>query len=167
METMLLWGLALLAIAALLVVVDIFVPTAGVLSLVSLTIAVAAVVCLFRYSTAWGLTGLLVVVVGGPTAAYIGLQVMPNTYFGRMLILDNPDTDSDERAPGAPPSPNQLAALIGKQGVVVSDLRPVGVIRVDDRHYDALSETTLVRAGSAVRVTSVEGTQIKVRPVQA
>lgn len=164
METMLVWGLALLAIAALLVVVDVFLPTAGILSLVSLTVAIAGVVCLFRHDTTWGLIGALVVIVGGPTAAFIGLQVMPNTPLGRRLILGNPN-DEDLGPNPVEASANALNALMGQEGIVISDLRPIGVVRINDRHYDALAESTLIRAGTKVRVTIVEGNQLKVRAV--
>ncbi len=164
METMLVWGLALLAIAALLAVVELFLPTAGILALVSLTVAGAGVFCLFRYDTTWGLIGTLIVIVGGPVAAILGLQIMPNTPLGRRLVLGNPN-DEDLGPNPVDASANQLNALMGQEGIVISDLRPIGVIRINDRHYDALAESTLIRAGTKIRVTIIEGNQLKVRAV--
>ena len=163
MEAMLLWGLGLLAVAVLLLVVDIFMPTAGVLIVTSLTVAIAGVVCLFQYSAVWGLIGTLAVIVGGPVLLFLGLNIMPNTPIGRRLVLSNPDQEDDDRPPA--PSRNELSGLVGKEGLVLSDLRPVGVIRIGDRRFDALSETSLVRAGARVRVTAVEGSELRVREV--
>jgi membrane-bound serine protease (ClpP class) len=56
-------------------------------------------------------------------------------------------------------------ALIGAEGVVLTDLRPVGVIQVDGQRFDALSETGLIRAGSRVKVTKIDSNQVKVRGI--
>jgi membrane-bound serine protease (ClpP class) len=57
----------------------------------------------------------------------------------------------------------QLASLIGKQGLALTDLRPVGVIDLDGQRTDALAETTYIKAGSRVRIVQADGSQIKVR----
>ena len=63
------------------------------------------------------------------------------------------------------PAANPDEALVGSEAVVVSDLRPIGVVRIGNRKFEAASETTLIRAGQTVRVTSVEGLNLKVRAV--
>ncbi|MCW5766755.1 MAG: hypothetical protein KIT68_12370 [Phycisphaeraceae bacterium] len=162
MEAMLVWGLGLLAVAVLLFVVDIFVPTFGVLSITALAVAIAGVVCLFRVSPTWGLIGVLAVVVGGPALFFFGLNVMPHTPIGRRLVLGAPGNDDD--AP--PPAPDPLAEKIGSEAVVLTDLRPVGAVRIGDERFEALAETGLIRAGSKVRIVAiVDGTTLKVRPV--
>ena len=55
--------------------------------------------------------------------------------------------------------------LVGQEGEVVTELRPVGVVKVGGTRYEALSETTLVKAGERVRVTAAEATQLRVRRV--
>lgn len=163
MDPLLLWGLGLLASALLVLIVELFVPSAGVLLLVSGVLAVSGVVCLYRYDTMWGVIGTLMVVVGGPVIGFFGLQIMPNTPIGRRLILGNAD-DDDESAP--PPAPDDhLRALIGSEGEVVSDLRPIGVVRVAGKRYDARSETGMIRNGQRIRVTGVEAVELLVRPV--
>jgi membrane-bound ClpP family serine protease len=174
-STLLLWGLGLLAVALLLLVIDVFVPSFGVLSLTSLAVAIAGVVCLFRYDTAWGITGALLVVVGGPIMAIIGLQIMPNTPIGRKLVLQNPrpsaGTDDGEDRDGGDTAPasadaNPLAGLMAREGEVLTDLRPVGTVLIEGRRYDALAEAGLVKRGTRVRVVGlVDGMQIRVRPV--
>lgn len=160
MEPLLIWGLLLLAVAAGLVVVELFVPTAGLLGLTSLVIAVAGVVCLFRYSTVWGIVGSLLVVIGGPMLFALGFKIMPHTPVGRKLILGASEAED------APPQPqgSPLEKLVGSEGMVLSDLRPIGVIRIGDKKFDAISETTLIRSGATVRVTAIDGLNLKVRP---
>ena len=57
-----------------------------------------------------------------------------------------------------------LAALMGRVGVVLTDLRPVGSIRIDGQKHEAISEVGFVHAGTEVRVTAVDDAQIRVRP---
>lgn len=161
MEALLIWGLILLALAAAAVVIDIFVPTAGVLAGLSLVLAIAGVVCLFRYSTTWGVIGMLLVGIIGPSIFIVGFKLMPHTPLGRKLIL------GAEEEEGRPPHPlaSGLQGLIGQEGTVVTDLRPVGTVRIGDAKYEAISETMLVRAGTPVRVTALDGLSLKVRPV--
>lgn len=161
METLLVWGLALLGLAFVLLVIDIFVPTAGVLSVTSLCVGIAGVVCLYQHSVTWGLIGTLLLVVGAPVIFFVGLQVMPNTPIGRKLI----GPSAEELEGPVPPRQAAMAKLVGQEGEVLTDLRPIGTIRIGDQRYDALSETSMVRAGSRVRVVSVEGSELKVRPV--
>lgn len=180
MDAMLFWGLALVGAAFILVLIDVFVPTAGVLVVTAAVVAIAGVVCLFRASPAWGLAGSAVVLVGGPAVLFMGLQIMPNTPIGRRLILGSPRRDDEEttgttrgtsggRGGGVGAASGGVAEgteeLIGSEGEVVSDLRPIGVVRIGSRRYNALSETTLVRAGTRVRVVANDGLQLRVRPM--
>ncbi len=174
MDLMLIWGLALLAVAFLIAVVEIFLPSAGLLSLLAFTVAAAGVVCLFRKDLGWGLAGSGLVVVGGPAMFFIGLRIMPNTPIGRRMILSSrPQSDEEGELDGDGVADSgggvggdvdpALVALIGSEGEVASDLRPVGSVRIGGRRYDALSEAGLLRAGTPVRVTGVEGTELRVR----
>ncbi len=161
MEALLIWGLVLLAMALAVVVVDLFLPTAGILAAVSIVLAIAGVVCLFRYDTTWGIIGSLLVVVGGPSLFVVGFKLMPHTPMGKRLILGG-GTPEDQPPP---PQGSPLARLIGTEAMVVTDLRPVGVVRIGDQKFEAVSETTLIRAGATVRITAADGLSLKVRPV--
>ncbi len=63
-------------------------------------------------------------------------------------------------------SANDHRHLIGKTGVVVSKLRPAGVVELDNQKYDVVSEGEFVEAGTLVQVVSVEGVRIVVRAVR-
>jgi membrane-bound ClpP family serine protease len=162
-EAALYWGLALLGVALILAIIDIFLPTGGILGVTSLVVAIAGVVLLFNHSTTWGIIGMFAVILGGPTAFFLGLRVMPSTPLGQKLVLGG-DKDPEAAPPEAPDA--ALRALIGAQGDVVTDLRPIGTVRINGQRYDALAETTLIRAGSRVVVTDVvDGASLRVRAV--
>ncbi|MBL8757974.1 MAG: NfeD family protein, partial [Phycisphaerae bacterium] len=106
--------------------------------------------------------------VGGPTFLFFGLRMMPHTPIGRMLVLSSDreeEREGDDEPPPRAAGVAALAAMVGQEGVVVTDLRPVGTIRIGEKRYDALSELGMIRAGTAVRVTGVEGTELRVRAV--
>lgn len=173
-STMLMWGLALLALALLFVIIDLFVPTMGILAVTALLTAIAGVVCLFRYDTTWGVIGSLLVLFGGPALAFLGLQMFPHTPLGRRLILRDPASEdaegghaSADGSGGTTASKNELFALVGREGVVLTDLRPVGSVEIGGKRFDALAETSMIKAGTPVRVTSIaDGLQIRVRATE-
>ena len=67
---------------------------------------------------------------------------------------------------GATHTADDLAAFVGRVGVVVSTLRPAGVARFDDENLDVVSNSGLVRSGERVLVTSVEGRRVIVEMVE-
>jgi membrane-bound serine protease (ClpP class) len=110
----------------------------------------------------WGLSGTLAAVVLVPIIVYFGFQIMPSTPFGRkMLFGESGEHEPVLKTDGV----DECAALVGMEGDALTDLRPVGVARIGKERLDVLSEVSYVRAGSRVRVTAVEGTTVKVRPV--
>lgn len=165
MDPLLLWGLGLLAASVLILIVEIFIPSAGVLLLTAAVVAVAGVVCLWRVDTAWGITGTAAVLVGAPILSIIGLRIMPNTPFGRRMVLGDrrDDHDGDEDSPPVLAIGSELSRLVGSEGVVLTDLRPIGTVKVEGERHSALSEMGMVRAGSRVRVVGVEGAELRVR----
>ena len=63
-----------------------------------------------------------------------------------------------ETAVSAPKQPD----LIGENGTAITVMRPSGKVRIKDKDYDGISETGFIEAGTSVRVTRVENTQIYV-----
>jgi len=163
-SAILIWGLALLGLALVLGVLEVFVPTGGILGAVSLCIAAAGVVCLFRESFEWGAAGLAAVLVIAPLGIWFGVTIMPSTAIGRKLILGGEPADEVSqlaRAAAAEP----YRHLRGQTGLAITDLRPVGTVRFGSEKVDVLSEAGIVAAGTTVRVTHVQGFEIKVRAV--
>lgn len=164
MDPMLVWGLLLLGIAAFLGLIELFIPSAGIIGIVALMVAIAGVVCLWTYETAWGVTGMLGVVVIAPTATYFGFKVLPYTPIGKGLILSNPDPQGPE-AIQANASHAQRIALVGQEGTAQTDLRPIGVVKIEGHRHDAVAESGYIARDSRVRVVSADGIQLKVRQI--
>ncbi|GMV26547.1 MAG: hypothetical protein AMXMBFR58_25780 [Phycisphaerae bacterium] len=157
--------MALLAVAALLLVVEIFVPSAGLIATLSIGSALAGLVCLWRYDAVWGAVGTLGSMVAGPLIFFQGLKIWRHTSLGRKMVGEPSEEEIMARRAAEEREARELLALIGAEGEAVTDLRPVGVVRIKGKRYDALSETVLIPAGSRVRVTVAEAAQIKVRRI--
>src|SRR5690625_2132547 len=53
-------------------------------------------------------------------------------------------------------------SLVGKEGITLNDLRPVGTIRINNKDYSAISNGLWISKNSIVRVMQVDGTRILV-----
>ncbi len=58
---------------------------------------------------------------------------------------------------------SNLADLVGKSGMVVSDLRPFGKVEIEGEWYSALSSVSFIEKGTQVEVTGQEYNNLKVR----
>lgn len=162
MENLLIWGMALIAATLVLVVIEIFVPSAGVIGSLAAICGLCGVVCLSFHDWRWGLGSGLLLLILVPLIIAFGLRIMPSTPFGRKLIHGETGTPVAVLDPDAP---NPYQHLVGQEAEVITDLRPVGQIRVQGVKHDALSEVAFISAGTRVRVTSVQDQQIRVRPL--
>lgn len=164
-DAMLIWGLALLAAAVLLVVVEVLVPSGGLIGVLSAGLAIAGCVFLFRYSTTWGLAGSLFVIVGGPALFVFALNMLPSTPTGRAMLGEiNPEKRAEAEQKEREER-ERFASLVGAEGEALTDLRPVGTVQVEGERHEATADTSYIRVGEKVRVTGVDMTTLKVRPV--
>ncbi len=161
-EPALWWGIGLFAGALAIAFLELFIPSAGILTILSGALAIAGVVAFWSVSPLWGVISLLALVILVPLLVAFLLRIYPDTPIGRRMILssDN-DAHSGNDAPGSP-----HAALLGLTGEAISELRPVGMIRVDGQRLEALSEQGVIDIGAPVRITAVEGARIRVRRIE-
>ena len=164
-EAALYWGLALIAVGVLLLIVEAFVPSGGIIAMVSGVAAVAGVVLLFRVSVSWGFIGLLLVMVLGPTSFFFALNMLPQTPMGRALLGAPTEEEEMARELAQDEAEAARAALVGREAVAVTDLRPVGEIKIDGERHEAAAQAGLIEAGSRVVVVKVTSSRIQVRPL--
>ncbi len=154
------WAVVILFAGMALAMLEVFIPSGGVLGFLSLTAVVASVVLAFRESPATGFTFLGLAIIGLPAAFATALHFFPSTRMGRRMILGAP-TD-DEMLPDDDPR-KQLKSLVGKHGVAISVMLPSGRVRIDGRLHDAFSEGLPIEAGQDVTVIDVRGGSLVVR----
>jgi membrane-bound ClpP family serine protease len=157
------WAIILLVLGIGLAVLEIFFPSAGILAFLSAAALVAAIVMGFSQGAVAGLLILLGVVVGLPTVLVLGFKYWPKTAMGRRVLLTPPQSEdvlpNDEER-------KLLKSLIGRVGRAKSKMLLSGVITIDGRTVDAVSESLPIEAGQSVRVVQVRGHGVVVRPVE-
>lgn len=163
-NTLLMWGFGLMGAALGLVVIELFVPSGGIIAVTAFVVAISGIVAFFRYDTMWGVSSLAFTVVMAPVIVHYAFKIMPHTPVGRRLILGPRDDEEVQRqALAEQQARDEEQALVGLTGVALTDLRPVGVAQIEGNRVEVLAEGGAISAGAPVRVTSVQGNQIKVR----
>ena len=83
------------------------------------------------------------------------------TAFNRIILTDSTNTES-----GYVSNINRHD-LIGKVGILVTDLRPSGTLLLEGERIDVVSEGSFVTKGTQVKVIKTEGSRIVVRPLDS
>ena len=124
----LLWVIALLAVGLAVMVLEVFVPSGGVLGFVSVVALLAAVATAFmELGPMAGMTVLAITVVSVPTVLGLAFRWFPETPLGRRVLPAPPDVA--EMLPDAPHR-RRTRDLIGHRGRAASDLLPWGSVAV-------------------------------------
>jgi membrane-bound ClpP family serine protease len=168
----LLWGFILVAGALALLVIELFVPSGGLIGALAGVAAIGSIAAFFQYDTLWGVVATGAYVVLTPITLVFIFKVWIHSPIGRSMILGGSDptaTDvSDEHAAASEYARVErlarLRELIGADGVTATALRPVGTVVIQNERIDALAESGVIEAGTPVVVTDVYDNQIKVRP---
>lgn len=165
MEPLLLWGLGLLVTALLLLLLEFFIPSAGAIAIAAALCAIAGLVCLFRFNPIWGIIGLGGMLFAVPGVLYGGVSIWQNTPMGRRMIGAPSEDEVAEKIRKEGEFVRSRMKLLNKEGIAVTDLRPVGLVEIDGNRHDALCESDFIRPGAKVRVVNVDPTQLRVRAI--
>jgi len=162
------WGCILFGVAFLLLVVELFVPSGGLIGLVCGVAAVASIVAFFKYDTAWGIGTTLAYIILTPITLVFVFKLWLNSPIGKTMILGDLDPAGPEDAGALSEQQRleRLAALrdlLGAEGVAETALRPVGTIRIGDHRIDGMAESGVIEAGTPITVIDVYDNQVKVR----
>jgi membrane-bound ClpP family serine protease len=171
-EAALLWAILLLGAAILLVFLELFVPSGGLIGVLAGLAALGSIIAFFRYDQTWGLVATGMYLLLGPIAVIYGFKWWINSPMGRRMILGG-DDDHDPLDPDTPAPMSaaharqertaQLRQLIGARGIAITLLRPVGTVKIEGQRLDAMAEAGVIEPGTPVVVTDVYDNQVKVR----
>jgi membrane-bound ClpP family serine protease len=167
----LIWGVVLFGVALVLLVLELFVPSGGLISVVAGVALVGSVAAFFTHDPVWGFTAAGIYLVLSPLVIVTLLRFWTHSRVGRKLVLggEEEDYEADPEAAAARSEEarrrrvSELAALVGSRGVAETSLRPVGTVRIEGRRIDALAESGIIDAGSPVEVVAAYDNQLKVR----
>ena len=160
----LLWVIALLAVGLVVMVLEVFVPSGGVLGFVSVAALLAAIATAFmELGPVAGMTVLAITVISVPAVLGLAFRWFPETPLGRRVLPAPPDVA--EMLPDAPHR-RRTRDLIGQRGRAASDLLPWGSVAVAGDAWEAVSESGPISSGTAVEVVGVQGRALVVRPAE-
>jgi membrane-bound ClpP family serine protease len=156
----LLWVVTLLLLGLGVMVLEVFVPSGGILGFVS--IAAVATAFLEQGATA-GMAALAVVVLAVPAVLSMAFRWFPETPLGRRVLPPAPEAadvlpDLERR--------RHVRELVGHSGRTVSELLPWGRVEIDGEAVEAMSEGGPIDAGAAIEAVGVQGTALVVRPAE-
>ncbi len=156
------WSALLLFLGLLLVVVEVFVPSGGILGLLSIVLLLAGIGSAFWYhGIETGFVFLAITAVMVPASLGMAFRWWPKTPMGRRLLLSVPN--SEEVLPDSPQR-RTLRQLVGKFGVAKTVMLPSGAVLIEGQVFDALSDGMPIEEGQRVRVIEVRGNRVLVRP---
>ena len=162
--TTLLWVLTLLLLGLGVMVLEVFVPSGGILGFVSIAALVAAVATAFLEQGATaGMAALAVVVLAVPAVLALAFRWFPETPLGRRVLPPAPEAadvlpDLERR--------RHIRDLVGHSGRTVSELLPWGRVEIEGETVEAMSEGGPIDAGTAIEAVGVQGTALVVRPAE-
>jgi membrane-bound serine protease (ClpP class) len=143
------------------IIVEFFVPSFGIIGAGGLGCIIASIVIVFRRSgTLAGSIYLGAAVVLVPVLMVLYFKFFPRSFVGRWLI------SQDRQDPGkgyATYSAEKYEDLLGKEGVSLTVLRPVGTARIDGRKFSVVTGGEFIEKDQPVKVIKVEGSRIVVR----
>ena len=116
----------------------------------------------FRSSSTAGIAGIVIALVMIPTVLIIAYKMFPKTRFGKSVTLTPPQREQGD----AIPDTQELKGLLNATGVVVTPLRPVGMVDFFGQRVECVAESGYVDKGKNVKVIDVESTQLTVRVIE-
>jgi membrane-bound ClpP family serine protease len=156
------WTIALLVVGLLVMVLEVFLPSGGILGFISVVAILAAVVMAFvEEGPAVGIVVLAAAVVAVPSVLIMAFRWFPKTPLGRRVLP--PPPDASEVLPDSPLR-RRARSMVGRTGRVVREMLPWGSVEIDGTTFEAVSETGLIELGATVEAVGVQGMSLVVRP---
>ena len=146
----------------ILLLLEMFIPSFGILGLLGTAGLVYGIVSAAQD------TGNAAQSLG--IAALVGLAVIAVTAYifrkrgvwNRFILNEALTTEK-----GFVPHESSREALVGKEGVAKSPLRPAGVAMIEGQRVDVVSRGEFVEPGRPVRVVAVDGTRVVVEEIKS
>ena len=156
------WAVLLLVLGMILLVLEFFIPSGGALAVLCALSFLGAIVLGFAAGRWTGAFILLTEVVVVPAALAAAVRWWPDTPIGRMILIQRPKS-SDEVLPQTL-AYRGLKDLVGRRGQAKGLMLPSGLVVIDGKSYDAVSDGMAIEAGQPIIVVNVSTQRLVVRP---
>jgi len=151
-------GLLIIGIAVILL--EFFIPSFGLIGVIGIASIIGSIVLAFRTSSLAGSIFLIAALIIVPFLMMIFFKFFPKTFFGKKLILGRKFKSEDGFTSY---SSEKYEDLEGVSGTAATDLRPSGMILINNRKLSAVSSGEYIEKGKNIVVIKIEGSRIVIK----
>lgn len=156
---MIYYAFGLLAIGLVLITLEVFFPSFGLLGTLAAIAIIGGGVVAYMGETGGIFVGyLLISFILIPCMLLVALKIFPKTPVGKHFTLHGPSFDPRE----AQATEKGIELLVGKEGVTMTSLHPTGIALIGDQRVDVVTRGEMLDKDTAIRVIKVEGNRIVV-----
>ncbi len=159
------YGLIVFMMVALgtgFLICEVFIPSAGILTIASIICYLVATFCAWRGwyqagATVWWWSYVFAMVILLPTTISGAVYIFPRTSYGKAVLavpqsLEELTPFQEEEA--------RLSGLINSHGQTATMFSPGGMVQIGHEKFHAVSDGTLIDAGEDVVVVGVKGNRL-------
>jgi membrane-bound ClpP family serine protease len=150
------WAVVLLLLGCALVILEVFIPSGGILGMLSAFAIIGSIVFAFQRDITSGLVFVLVSLIAVPILLAGAFRIWPHTPMGKAFLGELPSEDELK--------PIDLRRqLVGRVGVAKSKMLPSGSVLVDGQWLDAIAQGSFIEPGEPIVVVEVRANRVVVR----
>jgi membrane-bound serine protease (ClpP class) len=155
------WTFVCLGVAFFLAALELVLPS-GMLLFLAAAALLGSVVFAFFSDITFGAVYTIILFTAVPFLLYYFTVWWVQSKVGKIILLDtenDPALQPDERTA-------LVRSLAGKTGVAKSKMMLSGLIEIDGRCFNAVSDVEVISAGERIKVVKADGIEIIVRKIQ-
>lgn len=156
-------SIALLMLGLGILCLELFVPSGGILGVLAALSFAGSIAVAFYADPRFGGIMLTAAAILIPCLIAVGVHWWPNTPLGRLILIQRPESDEEILPDGD--EYRQLKTIVGKRGQAKSKMLPSGIVSIEGKSFDAVSQGMAIEPGDPVVVVAVRTNRVVVRPL--
>lgn len=154
------WLIAILVAGVLFVVLDGLLITNGSVAFVGLIIIMLSL-AVASPTLSYGIGVSVAYWLGLLASLFLIKTMQPRQFWRRLALFDQSTSEAGYNSLN-----EKTRSYLGKSGVTVSILRPVGTIEIEGDRLSAMTNGEWVESGREVEVVAIDGTKVVVKPLK-
>jgi len=142
-------------IGVIVIIAEIIIPSGGILAVMAISALGFSLFKAFSISKNIGMLFSLADIIMLPVLVILGLKLLAKSSVTLRKTLAKKD--------GVVSQKDGMDKLLNASGVAITDLRPAGSIKINDKKIDAVTQGEYIDKGTLVHVIKVTGNQIIVK----
>lgn len=144
----------------LLIIIDGKVINDGTLATIGLVLMIVAV-AMPQPTIANGLYAVISIIAGAFSSLVFLKVFKRREMWTKIALVDRLTKEEGYNSLSA-----EYEALLGEEGVALTDFRPSGTIEINKKHYSAVSGGRWIKKGTPIKVVAVDGTSVRIEELQ-